>query len=114
MIEFILNSLFIFGIRALLKPGMLFHFLVKRWYSNDYGPSPFDGTENYHFNGPEWHKMIYVCAPCMASTWGTLGYLVFLNVHSINENWYILVGTWIIWVISLAGLNYIISNLMNK
>ena len=42
MIEiFLINSAFIFGIRALVSPGMIGFFLVKKYYAHSFADGPF-------------------------------------------------------------------------
>ena len=97
------NSLFIFGLAVLFKPGMIFWDLVRRNYDWK------DVYEDYVFEGPSWHKPIYQCTTCMSSLWGGLGYIHYCIHESID-----LIQGFIhlpLYVLVLCGLNYLISKI---
>jgi len=105
---FFINSLLIFGIYAITGKGMILGFL-QRW-----------GTENkpcdnqFFVNGEYqvdvktqstmWSKPLFNCPPCMASIWGTAGFIY------AGIGW----EYWIVWVLSLAGFNYIVNKMLDK
>ena len=86
MIEaLILNSVFIIGLWTVCKEGMLLG-----WVRD--------------LDIPEMlQKPLFLCPPCMASVWGTLGWLV-SDVSLLM---------WFPYVVILAGLNAIIVNVID-
>jgi len=100
---FLTTSMFIFGLSAVFKPGMILFFIVEKHYTNV--------TER--FIGPVWHKPLYQCATCMASSWGTLSYWFYIY-PMFTPHWEVVLLNWVIWIFSLAGLNYVVSMLINK
>ena len=94
ILTFLINSLIIFGIFAVTEEKSLLGF-VQMW-----------GTK-YNLYGQHskfWSKPLFNCPPCMASVWGTLGFAY------TGIGW----QYWIVWVVSLAGFNYIVNKLLDK
>ena len=93
-IFFIFNSLVIFGIHAVTRDGQLLWPLAK-WI---YNKIPLTN------GGQGVVKALIDCPPCMASTYGTIGF--FLLVYPALGLWW-LPG----WVLSLCGFNYLLNKL---
>jgi len=58
--------------------------------------------------GIYWSKPLFLCLPCMASVWGTIFYFTFLFAFMQN----ITIFAFLIWpfyIVSLSGLNYVVS-----
>lgn len=86
-----ITSLFIFGIHALFQEGMLLGF------AGDKIRSIGDHTQE-KFN-IDIAKPLTECPPCMASFWGLLAF-PFTGLTVVNL---------LVFLIALAGLNYIIN-----
>ena len=95
MIETIaIGSLCVMGLYAAVGEGMILEFL-KHFF------------EHITNNGVLRHvrPALYECPICMASIWGTVVWLVLGYWFSI---------TWVLYVFAVAGLNYIIVNMINN
>ena len=93
---FLTTSLFIYGIHATTRGGMIFGF-VSKWFDN----KVLIGHVCYHYIA----KVLIDCTPCMASLYGTISFILFRPTYLIYYP---------IWVFCLAGFNYIINKLINK
>lgn len=81
------TCMFIFGLHCLLRPGYIFGFF----------------GEVLDALLPEWvSKPLFMCPPCMASIYGISSYVMLVHRS---------VGECFVFVICLAGLNYIMVNL---
>lgn len=89
---FVINSLIIWGVHSATRPGMIL-----------------DTTKLYYLTFQRWpmlteksHKVLFDCAPCMSSFYGTI---FFLSIFGSFE-----IGIWAlpVWVVSLAGFNHLI------
>jgi len=117
VLTFLINSLLIFGIYASTGHGMICEFMQRLKVFREKEPNePFDFV---HSNGDvspikEYDKgkhrndmlkkPLFNCPPCMASIWGTAGFIY------IGIGW----EYWIVWVLSLAGFNYIVNKIIDK
>ena len=87
-IYFIGNSLFIIGFWTSCKRGMILGFIRDIEIS-------------------EWlKKPLYICPPCMASIWGSLGFIIACLAGYFNLVWLIP------YVVALAGFNKIIVDVV--
>jgi len=114
---FLINSLLIFGIYAITGKDMIGEFAQRLKVFKENKPNePFDFV---HSNGDvspikEYDKgkrrndmlkkSLFNCPPCMASIWGTAGFIY------TGMGW----EYWIVWVLSLAGFNYIVDKILDK
>jgi len=117
ILTFLINSLFIFGIYAITAKDMIAGFVQRLKIFKEKEPNkPFDFV---HSNGDispikEYDigkrrndmikKPLFNCPPCMASIWGTAGFIY------TGIGW----EYWVVWVLSLAGFNYIVNKLLDK
>jgi len=85
----ILNCLVIFAVYTLMSEGMLLE-KVGNWIRKTVG--------DY------WCKPLICCPPCMASIHGTWFYLAYIGL-----NW-----TLPVYVLALAGLNYLVIKNLDK
>lgn len=86
MEDFIINVFWIFGIKAIFSPGMIFE-KAGDWIDRKLG----------------WYaKPLIGCVTCMASVHGT-AYYVFVYQGDIY---------YLVYIIALAGVNYIIANIL--
>jgi hypothetical protein len=95
MIETItIGSLCVMGLYAAMGEGMILEFLKKF----------FEYITNYSILR-HIRPALYECPICMASIWGTTVWLLLGNWFSV---------AWALYVFAVAGLNYIIVNLVNR
>lgn len=109
---FLINSLFIFGLYAVTGKNMIFG-SVQRWKL--FKPRK-TSEESEYFIGMKvetnegdgrnemFKKPLFNCPPCMASIWGTGGFLF------TGLGW----EYWVVWVLSLAGFNYIVNKVLER
>lgn len=115
MIDFILllilTSLWIFGFRALFQEGMILEKVGDKLWGDDGG---FIKGVNYKkIKGilPEWLcKPLFQCPPCMSSIHGTYSYFMFFNHASLSNT--DTVCLWVVFCITLCGLNYLITKIV--
>ena len=93
---FIITSLFIYGIHATTRHGMIFGF-VSEWFDRKIILG--------HIKYNKIAKVLIDCTPCMASLYGTISFIFFSPTEWIYFP---------IWVFCLCGFNYIINKVMNK
>ena len=115
---FLVNSLFIFGIYAITGKDMIFGFMQRWKVFKENKPEPYDPEVGISISGELIRydddigkrrndmikKPLFNCPPCMASIWGTAGF-VYTGI-----GW----EYWIVWVLSLAGFNYIVNKIIDK
>lgn len=89
-----IGSLCIMGLYAAMGEGMILEFL-KHFF------------ERITNNSVLRHirPALYECPICMASIWGT-------TVWLLLDNWFSI--AWVLYVFAVAGLNYIIVNVVNS
>jgi hypothetical protein len=93
---FLITSLFIYGIHATTRHGMIFEFISK-WIDNKI----LLGHVNYN----KIAKVLIDCTPCMASLYGTISFVLFNPTALIYYP---------IWIFCLSGFNYIVNKTMNR
>lgn len=88
---FLINILFIFGIHVCFKEEMIFE-KAADWIE--------EKVKDHY-----WLKPLYSCPICMSSIWGGACFIIFsgLSIFLLP-----------VWVISMAGANYIILQLISK
>lgn len=91
LIIFLANSAFIYGVYTLFSEG---HLLENAGIFI---------TANL---GEKWSKPLINCPICMASFWGTFGFM-FTGLGLI-------VIYWIIWCVCLCGFNAVVNELKSK
>lgn len=95
MIEVILiGSLCILGLYAATGEGMILEFL-RNFFER--------ATNNNILR--HIRPALYECPICMASIWGTIVWLLLGNWFSVS---------WVLYVFAVAGLNYVLINLVNN
>ena len=95
MQTFILTVLFIYGVHASTRGGMIFERLWIVCFK----------ILNRFSKKPEFYlKPLFDCTPCMASVYGSIGYLI---VYGLD------IGI-IVWVFSLTGFNHILNKIINR
>jgi len=116
----VINDLIIWAIYASMTEGMIFENIdrgIRAYLYQRVKPEIWPEGVNYftvsHYrrwkNATEsvdyWLKPFYKCAICMPSIWGSAGFLIF-----VDQPLYF----WPIYVISMVGANYIISQAISK
>jgi len=115
---FLVNSLLIFGIYAITEKGMILGIFQKLKLFKEEPAEPYDpeigisisgGLIRYNDDTGKMRndmlkKALFNCPPCMASVWGTAGFLY------TGMGW----QYWIVWVLALAGFNYIVNKVIDK
>ena len=106
ILHFLITVLFIYGIHASTRDGMIFSdayfrlfYFISRWTSK-----------------PERVlKPLFDCTPCMASFYGTISFFIAFppSALAITNHW-AFVMMWVIWVFALSGFNYILNKLLNR
>lgn len=95
MQTFIITVLVIYGVHASTREGMIFWRLWELCFN----------ILDRFTKHPEWYlKPMFDCTPCMASVYGSIGYLI---VYGLD------IGI-IVWVFSLTGFNYILNKIINR
>jgi hypothetical protein len=95
MLTFIINVLVIYGVHASTRNGMI---LERLWIVCF-------NILNRFTKRPEFYlKPLFDCTPCMASVYGTAGYLI---VYGLEIEI-------IVWVLSLTGFNHILNKIINR
>lgn len=95
MIEaIVIGALFVLGIYAAMGEEMILHWLKVALES---------ATNNRVLKC--LRPALYECPICMASIWGTIAW-VFMG-YGISE-------LWILYVVAIAGLNYIVVNAISE
>lgn len=119
--QIIIISLFCCGLFVTGEPDMIFHWLkerVKRWLSyNEKEPRIAEGKggSNIFINHPVTRvraifQPIWGCVLCMASLWGTIGFIL-LNYQWFDLNlWDVILTRWIITIFAVCITNGIIWN----
>ena len=108
MIELlIINSLIIWGIYASLQEGFIFG-KVGNWIRGNHmvdNEKKFFDDPFTKDNLPSWiKKPLATCPICMASIYGTIGYLALYDNYTII--------TYICHILAIAGLQYLILTFM--
>lgn len=120
--QIIIISLFCCGVFVTGEPDMIFHSVkekIRRWASyNDHETrvtAGYGGSMQY-INHPIslerwWFQPVWGCVLCMASLWGTIGFIA-LNYKWFDlDSWDIILTRWIITVFAVCITNGIIWNL---
>jgi hypothetical protein len=95
----LINLLIIWGVYASFKPDMIFEQLDRRIRAYLYWRTRNKERIDY------WLKPFYKCPICMPSVWGSTGFFL-----TIDRPLYL----WPIYVVSMVGFNYIVSQLISK
>ena len=88
--HFIVTVLVIYGVHASTRSGMIFERLWILCFK----------ILNRFTKKPEFYlKPLFDCTPCMASVYGSTGYLIVNGLDIVI----------VVWVLSLTGFNYILN-----
>jgi len=98
ILYFIATSLFIYGVHATTRDGMIFEF-VPIAIINAIGPR-FEAVIPYVL------KPLCDCTPCMATIYGTASFFITGGADNLL--------LWPVWVFCLAGFNYLISKNLSR
>lgn len=116
----VINDLIIWAVYASMTEGMIFEnidrgiraYLYQRVKPEIYYELTLIKEKNHYRRWKKktdsvdyWLKPFYKCAICMPSIWGSAGFLIF-----VDQPLYF----WPIYVISMVGANYIISQAISK
>lgn len=96
----VIGSLSVLGLYAAMGEGMILEFLHNFF-------------ENITNNKVLRHirPALYECPICMASIWGTVVWIIICLHHKDKQ---LFDAAWIIYVFAVAGLNYVLINLVNN
>lgn len=89
-----IGSLCVLGLYAAMGEGMILEFL------HDFLERATNNRLLRHIR-----PALYECPICMASIWGTIVWLLLGNWFS---------AAWVLYVFAVAGLNYVLINLVNN
>lgn len=95
--HFLITVLVIYGIHAITRDGMLLGGLYMKILF----------ILSKRIKHPEKIlKPLFDCTPCMASVYGTISYVLYIGFTDPL--------TYVVWVFSLCGFNYILNKVLNK